>query len=172
MNFPRYLLLAAILSGGAFAQSALQSAAENPAAKVLWSETAGRLDSPDGSAVFTALAIADPQHAGEQIRGVRIALTSHGKENSVYADAREFAALSSHVNLWGTGWAHMGPAYRGVYSTNCPDEESQRLPLFLDYRTPVTVLSVRGYESLSFTGLTPPDVAAIFTRASLRLKAK
>jgi hypothetical protein len=32
---------------------------------VLWSASAGRLDSPSGSAVFTALAIADPQHPGE-----------------------------------------------------------------------------------------------------------
>jgi hypothetical protein len=56
---------------------------------VLWSETAGRLDSPDGNAVFTALAIADPQHAGEQIRGVRIALTSRGTKSSVHVDARE-----------------------------------------------------------------------------------
>jgi hypothetical protein len=103
---------------------------------------------------------------------VRIALTSHGTQNSVYVDVLEFAALSFHVNLWGTGWVRMGPAYQGVYSTNCPEEESQRLPLFLDYRKPVTVLTVRGYESLSFTGLTPPDVAAIFTRASLRLKAQ
>jgi hypothetical protein len=78
----------------------------------------------------------------------------------------KFAALNFHVNLRGTGWTHMSPAYQGVYSTNCPDKESQRLPLFLDYRTPVTVLTVRGYESLSFPGLKPPDVAAIFTRAS------
>lgn len=174
MKFLWYILLAAILLGSAFAQSALQSAAESPAAKALWSETVGRLDSPDGSAVFTALAIADPKHAGEQIRGVRIALTSHGTRSSVYVDAREFAVLSSHVNLWGTGWARMPLTFHGTYSTNCPDEESQRLPLFLDYigSDAVTVLAVRGHDSLSFTGLTPPDVAAIFTRASLRLKAQ
>ncbi len=172
MRFLWYILLTAILLGGAFAQSALQSAADSPAANVLWSETAGRLDSPGGSAVFTALAMADPKHAGEQIRGVRIALTSHGTQSSVYVDAREFALLSSHVNLWGTGWARM--PFNGTYSTNCPDEESQRLPLFLDYdgSAAVTVLTVRGHDSLSFTGLTPPDVAAIFTRASLRLKAQ
>jgi hypothetical protein len=173
MNFPRILLLAAIVSGGAFAQPALQSAAEKPAAKILWSETAGRLDSPEASAVITALAIADPQHAGGQFRGVRITLTSHGKQDSVYIDAREFAALSSQVHQWASGWAHMGgSAFQGTHSTNCPDEESQRLPLFLEYRTPVMVLTVRGYDGLSFTDLTPPDVAAIFTRASLRLKAQ
>ena len=172
MKFLWYILLAAILSCGAFAQSALQSAAESPAAKVLWWERAGRLDSPDGSAVFTTLAIADPKHAGEQIRGVRIALTSHGTQSSVYVDAREFALLSSHVNLWATGWARLPLAFNGTYSTNCPDEESQRLPLFLDWSDAVTVLAVRGHDNLTFTGLTPPDVAAIFNRASRRLKAQ
>jgi hypothetical protein len=43
VRFPQYLLFAA-MSCGAFAQSALQSAAESPAAKVLWSETIGQLE--------------------------------------------------------------------------------------------------------------------------------
>ena len=98
LRFPKYLLLAA-MSCGVFAQSALHSAAENPAAKVLWSETIGQLESGNGSAGFTALAISDPQHAGEQIRGVRIALMLHGTQSSVYIDAREFALLTSHINL-------------------------------------------------------------------------
>jgi len=152
----------------------MPSAAETQSAKVLWSETIGQIESGDGSAVISALAIADPQHAGKQIRGVRIALTLHGTQSSVYIDAREFAVLTSHINLWGTGWARMAAWYHGIYSTNCPDEESQRLPLFLDYRgmDGVTMLFIRGHESLSFTDLTPPVVAAIFTRASLRLKTQ
>jgi hypothetical protein len=62
------------------------------------------------------------QRAGEQIRGVRIALTSHGTQSSVYVDALEFAVLASHVNVWGAGWARFAGWYTGIYSTNCPDK--------------------------------------------------
>src|SRR5579862_6448187 len=150
----------------------LGSAMQRAGAQLIWSYAAGRLQTGDTRAVFTVLAVKDPERVGQQIRGVRVVASSHDWNGTIYVEEPELRLLQQKVEIWAKGaerFAHT--VVNGVYSTACPEDEYLHLPLAFGYVTnrqsaPRLLVDFAGFAPLSFNGHSPSDVAAIFARAT------
>ena len=156
----------------------LQTALKRSDAQVIWSNEAGRLETGDVRVVFTALAIKDGSRAGHEIRGVRVAASSHDWNGTIYIEEPEFQLLKPKVELWVQGAERFNHTdFNGISSTACPEDEHLHLPIAFAYiyhlgSAPELMVAVAGFPDLLFSSQTPSDVAAILARATAELNSR
>jgi hypothetical protein len=159
----------------------LQTTLQGSSARLLWSSVVGQLQSGETRATFTALAVEDPARAGREIRGVRVAASSHNWQGTIYIEEPELRLLQRKVDLWAMGAERFSHSawvgnQESIFSSACPGDEHLHLPLsfaYILYRQGAAELRLHGvgFPSLVFTDQTPSDVAAIFDRATTELKS-
>ena len=144
---------------------------------MVWSYAAGRLQTVDTRAVFTVLAVKDPERVGQEIRGLRVVASSRDWNGTVYVEEPELRLLQQKVEIWAKGADGFSQTVvNGIYSTACPEDERLHLPLAFGYVThgqsaPQLLVDFPGHAPLFFNGQSPSDVAAIFARATAELNS-
>ncbi|MGO9232463.1 MAG: hypothetical protein ACLQKA_24965 [Bryobacteraceae bacterium] len=175
MKLLGYLIL---FAGVPFAQVSprryLETAASDVSAHVVWTQPVGLLESGETRAVFTALSVMDPMHAGEQLRGVRVDLSMPGWNGVAYVQESDVSVMKKLADLLAK-YAKKYPNETAPFSAL--NSHSDPTPaFFLSYQrkgnNPTLYLGLPRSHSLEFTGVPPSDLAAIFASAAKTLRAQ
>jgi len=154
----------------------LEIAASDASAHVLWSQPLGVLEAGETRAAFTALALMDPMHPGQQLRGVRVDLSTAEWKGVAYIQESDVPVMKKAAD-WLAKCAKEYPKETAPFLAQGPSSDPAP-SLFLSYQRvenrPTSYLRYRaspGWRSLQLTGVPPSDVAAIFARAAKALRA-
>ena len=160
------------------ASISLETLASRSGTREVWAEEVGRLDSGKNSAAFTVLAIEDPTRTGQQIRGLRLALSVPEGTRTLHIAEAMLQPLKEKLDglaMAARAWSGRDHGY-GMISTVCPGEEV-RLPLSFGYHyrhgaKPELSLGGPDLPELVFPGPTLSQLLDIFGKAiqTLRLR--
>jgi len=152
----------------------LETAASDASAHVVWSQPLGLLESGETRAAFTALAVTDPMQEGQQLRGVRMDLSSADWKGVAYVQEDDVPMMRKLADLMAKV-AKKDPKQTAPLYVLGPHSDPKPA-FFLTYQrkrnNPTLYLSVPGSRSLEFTGVAPSDLAVIFARAAKALRAQ
>jgi len=171
-----------LLAGVSFAQAIaevsprryLETAASDVSAHVVWSQPVGLLESGETRAAFAALAVMDPMHEGQQLRGVRVDLSTPGWKGVAYVQEGDLPVMKKLAD------------FLAKYAKKYPQETAPLYALgphsdptpafFLTYQrkgnSPNLYLGLPGSRLLEFTGVPPSELSEIFARAAKTLRAQ
>jgi hypothetical protein len=154
----------------------LEIAASDVSAHMLWSQSLGVLESGETHAAFTALAVMDPMHPSQQLRGVRVDLSMADWKGVAYVQESEVPVMKGAADRLAKD-AKEYPKETALFTAQSPTSDPMP-PLFLWYqrsenKPTVYVRYLGGLEvrSLQFPGVPPSEVAAILARAVKALRA-
>jgi hypothetical protein len=165
----------------------LEAFARLPATHVDWSREVGRIDSTEARAIITALILADTAQPSDQMRGIRIDLSSRDSQDDVYLGEEtlnayknaldEISTYAAREHSQGTlrsGVTPGGTAYLGArvfwYGDTCPSVHALDAAYYSAPHSSGLSLSAFKQAGFRFPDQDPSQLSAAIARAIDQLK--
>jgi len=159
--------------------TALEALANQPTAKVRWSEEIGRVSGDEATVIITALSIEDVASPGHRMRGIRIDLANRTARDHVFIEENELQSIlralreiENEIDSLRKEPADAPYQYQGAAYFWRPHQRVHTLNAAFYIAPDSSGLAISAYkqEEYRFPNHRPAELAALIERAMTKLR--